>query len=356
MSLPLTTAPRNICLLRLSALGDVTHAVPVLRAIQKKWPDCRITWVIGKLEYQLLARIEGVEFIVFDKSTGMRAYRELRKALKGRSFDILLHMQVAARANLASLLIRAPIKLGWDPDRSLDRHQWFVNHQVPKADKQHQVQGFLSFARTLGIEAETPEWDMPVSDQAREFAARHISADKPCLLISPCSSNIHRNWQADRYARVADYAIGDLNMQVVLCGGPSGDERSAAAAIQTHMQYGALDLVGKDTLQELLGLLERADVVLSPDSGPMHIANALGTYVIGLHASSSSRRSGAYNNLEYSVDHFAAAMQKYKGADPEQLRWRTKVEQPGVMDLVGVDEVKTILTALHAKLGLVGNQ
>ena len=350
MGLPLTLPPRSICLLRLSALGDVTHAVPVVRAIQKKWPYCRICWIIGKLEHKLLANLESVEFIVFDKSRGMRAYLNLRRALRGRSFDVLLHMQVAARANLASLLIRAPIKLGWDKDRSLDRHQWFINHQVPAEQKQHQVQGFLSFARTLGMDARVPEWNLPVTEDARDFARQYIRGDQPCLLISPCSSNANRSWQADRYAMVADFAILELGMQVVLCGGPTEFDKSMAARIEAHMQGEALNLVAKDTLQQLLGLLARADVVLSPDSGPAHIANALGTPVIGLHACSSALRSGPYNSLEYTVDHFNEAMRKFKNADPDHARWRTKVEQPGVMELITVAEVKQKLAAFHARM------
>jgi heptosyltransferase I len=202
----------------------------VVRAIQSQWPDCSITWVIGKPEHQLLGGLAGVEFIVFDKSRGLRAYADLHRALKGKSYDVLLHMQVAARANLASLLIRSPLKLGWDNGRSRDRHKWFVNHQVPAAERQHQAQGFLSFARSLGLNIEQPSWNLPISDKARSFARNRISGDRPSLLISPCSSHVLRNWRAEYYAAVADYAISKLGMQVVLSGGPSKIDRDMGSS------------------------------------------------------------------------------------------------------------------------------
>ena len=112
--------PESICILRLSALGDATHTVPVVRALRQQWPDTRITWIIGKLEYKLLSGLDDVEFVVFDKLGGWPAVKALRLALRSRRFDVLLHMQVAGRANLLSRLIRAPIRIGWDRARSRD--------------------------------------------------------------------------------------------------------------------------------------------------------------------------------------------------------------------------------------------
>ncbi len=106
--------PKNICILRLSALGDVTHTVPVVRAIQKSWPDTKITWVCGRLEHKLLSGLKGVCFIALDKKAGWHGYQDLRRKLRGERFDVLLHMHVSARANLAAAFIRADVRLGWD--------------------------------------------------------------------------------------------------------------------------------------------------------------------------------------------------------------------------------------------------
>lgn len=335
----LDRAPDNICILRLSALGDVTHTVPVVRALQAHWPETRLTWIIGKLEHKLLQNLAGVEFIVFDKRGGWGAVRALRDDLRGRRFDVLLHMQVALRANLLGRLVRSPVRLGWDDARARDRHSWFINHKVAAVPHQHQVQGFLEFPRALGIDVETPRWDLPVSDTDRAWAEKQLPGEQPTLVISPCSSHTLRNWSVPRYATVADYAARTLGLRVVLSGGPSEQEREMAAAITNEMRSEVINLVGKDTLTQSMGLLERATVVMTPDSGPAHIASALGTPVIGLYAATWARRSGPYRSLDLTVDRFGEAARQYRGKPPEALRWGTRIEQPGVMDLVGVDDV-----------------
>ncbi len=149
--LPPDKPPASICILRLSALGDVTHVVPVVRAIRNHWPDTAITWIIGKHEHGLVAGMDELEFLPFDKRAGWAEVRRLRAQLRHREFDVLLHMQVALRANLLSLLVKAPIRLGWDKPRSQDRHTWFINHSIRSVPHQHQVEGFLEFARALGV-------------------------------------------------------------------------------------------------------------------------------------------------------------------------------------------------------------
>jgi len=331
--------PSKLCILRLSAIGDVTHVLPVLRSIQQQWPETEITWICGKFEYKFLKIIDGVKFILFDKNNGLKEYKKLWAELKNERFDVLLQMQVAARANIASLGIKADMKLGWDKERSRDFHQFFINKHIKYENQQHQVQGFLSFARALGLQVDAPIWNVPVTDLAKSFAEKYVERDKPVLLISACSSHKLRNWFADRYAKLADYAINQYGMQVILSGGPSDLEHSMADAITSNMQNHALNLVGKDTLEELVGLLSKAAVVVSPDSGPAHMANALAVPVIGLYACTWSKRSGPYNSLDYCVDKFEEAAEMFLKKSVNELRWGTKIEKPGVMELIEVADV-----------------
>lgn len=331
---PLQNQPESLCILRLSALGDATHVLPVIRAIQDHWPETRLSWIIGKAEHRLLGGLEGVEFIPYDKAGGMSETRRLHEQLRKRRFDVLLHMQVAARANLLSCLIRAPVRVGWDRERSRDMHSRFVRENIAAVPFQHQVQAFLEFARALGVPTGDPRWDIPIEEEARSWAREQVPGDQPVLLISPCSSHAARNWLTERYAAVADHAAAERGMRIVLSGGPSELERETGAAIESAMKEPCLNLVGKDTLEQSKALLERADLVLTPDSGPAHIASALGTPVIGLHAATWSRRSGPYNSLNLCVDRFAEAAMKFRGKPPEKLRWGTRIEEPGVMDLV----------------------
>ena len=336
---PLHDTPKKICVLRLSALGDVTHVIPLIRRIQDQWPACEITWVCGVFEYKLLKLIEGVRFVLFDKKKGFTAYLNLRKDLRGEKFDVLLHMQVSARANLASRFIRADKRLGWDRGRSRDFHHFFINHSVAEATQQHQVDGFQSFGTALGLRETTPCWNLPITESAEKFVSRNIINNKPLFVISACSSHALRNWSAKRYAAVADYSVQAHGMLPVISGGPSAIEIETAEAIVESMNCEAINLVGKDTLEQLIGLMNKAEVVLTPDSGPSHLANAVGTAVIALHACTWSKRSGPYSSLNYCVDKFEEAAKKYKNKSASELFWGTKIEQPGVMDLITVEEV-----------------
>ncbi len=332
--------PKSICILRLSALGDVTHVLPVIHTLRHCWPETKITWIIGKFEYKLLAGLEDVEFIVFDKANGWREYLKLCKTLRHRKFDRLLLMQVALRANLASLCIRARVKVGYDKARSKDLHGLFVHERIAPGTKEHVVDSFFGFLRQSGLYVEHKHWSLPVPAEAREFAARHIPSDRPLIIISPCSSHSLRNWDAASYAAIADYAIERYGFQIAICGGPSAAEKQMAEAIMTRANNEISDLVGKDTLQQFLGLLELATLLISPDSGPAHIATCTGTPVLGLYAASNPRRSGPYNSLRWCVDKYNEAAEKYLSRSANAIKWGTKIERPSVMDLITVTDVK----------------
>jgi heptosyltransferase I len=346
MSLPFVDPPASLCLLRLSALGDVTHIVPIVRTLQTHWPRTRLTWIVGAREAQLVGDIPDVEFITFDKRAGLRAYRALRANLRQRCFDALLLMQVALRANLASWCVPAPLRLGFDRARAKDLHALFINHQIPAAPGQHVVDGFFSFLETLGLKARKLRWDIPIPAAARAFAEEQLPHDKPALVISPCSSHKQRNWRPERYAMIADYAVEHYGMRVALCGGPSLFEHKYGEAIARHMHHAPLNLIGKDTIKKLLALLARAEALVCPDSGPAHLATCVGTPVVGLYAATNPQRSGPYLSRQWCVDRYDAAARRYAGKSAAALQWGTKLEFPGVMDLIETDAVIERLDAL----------
>ena len=332
------TPPRSICLLRLSALGDVTHVLPLVRTLQRAWPESTLTWIIGKVEQRLLEGLPGVEFLVYDKSSGLGGMLAMRRALRGRRFDALLQMQVAARANLLSAFVPAARRIGYDRSRSKDLHGLFVDERIADRPGIHVLEAIGSFCEPLGLRQDEVAWNLPVPDEAHAWAAAQWPSDGiPTLLVSPCSSHLRRNWRADRYAAVADHAVAS-GWRVVLCGGRSALERETGDAIVAAMQSAPLDLIGKDTLKQLPALLARADLVMTPDSGPMHIANAVGARVLGLHAASNPARSGPYSDRRYCVDRYDDAARRFLGKPAVELKWGTKIEADGVMDLVAVDD------------------
>ena len=333
--------PQSLCLLRTSALGDVTHVVPIVRTLQAQWPQTRLTWIVGKLEHKLVGDLPGVEFVVFDKAAGWRGFGLLRAQLAGRRFDALLHMQVALRANLLSALIHAPLRIGYDRARSKDLHGLFVNRRIPARSGEHVLDAMASFLEPLGLRQTAVQWDIPIPAQAEEFAAQYLPGDSPTLLVSPCSSHSVRNWEPERYAAVMDFAADKLGWRVALCGGPSAYERAFGDAIVEKAKngHGFTDLIGKDTLKQFLALARRATLVLTPDSGPMHMANMVAVPVLGLHAASNPQRSGPYSERRWCVDRYDAAARKFRGKPAADLPWGTKLEYPGVMDLIEVDAV-----------------
>lgn len=335
---PAPPTHRSLCLLRLSALGDVTHVLPLVHTLRAAWPGVALTWVIGKAEHRLLEGLAGVEFIVYDKASGFGGMRAVRRRLAGQRFDALLQMQVAARANLLSAFIPADRRIGYDRARARDLHGLFVDERIPDRPGIHVLDAIGSFCEPLGLRQDAVAWHLPVPDEAHAWARAQWPDDgAPTLLISPCSSHALRNWRAERHAALADHAAS-RGWRIVLCGGRSALERDTADAILAAMRGPALDLVGKDTLKQLPALLQRADLVVSPDSGPMHIANAVGSKVLGLHAASNPARSGPYSDRRYCVDRYDDAARKYLRRPAGELRWGTKIEVEGVMDLVTVDD------------------
>lgn len=333
------TAPRSICIFRLSALGDVTHVVPLVRTLRLAWPETAVTWIIGGLEHKVVGDLAGVEFVTYNKNGGWSAVRELRRALRDRRFDVLLHMQLSARANLLASFVRAVRRIGYDRERSKEFHGLVVNERIPHREHQHVLDALGSFVEPLGLQPGPARWEIPIPAEAQAFAEEHLPGSQPTLLISPCSSHRLRNWSAKGYAAVADHAVRKHGFRVALCGGRSELERQTGDAILAAMHEPALDLIGRDTFKQFLALAQRAGVLLAPDAGPMHLANAVGAKVIGLHAATPSWRSGPYSDRRFCVDHYEEAARRFKHRPASQLRWGMRVEYPGVMDLITVDEV-----------------
>ncbi|GGY22105.1 ADP-heptose--LPS heptosyltransferase [Rhodanobacter panaciterrae] len=345
------TTLASICLLRTSAIGDVTHVVPLVRTLQQAWPHTALTWVVGKLERKLVGDLPGVEFVTFDKAAGWAGMRAVHAALRGRRFDALLQMQVAMRSNLLSVGIKAERRVGYDYARAKDLHSLVINERIPARNGEHVLDAIGSFCEPLGLKQTSVRWDIPIPDEAHAWAVEQLPGDAPTLLVSPTSSHALRNWRPERYAAVMDHAAA-RGWRVALVGGPSAMERTMADAVLAACQRTPIDLTGKDTLKKLMALLSRAQLLLTPDSGPMHMANAVGTKVLGLHAASNPDRSGPYSDRRWCVNKYDEAARKYLGKSASEIPWGSKIEKPGVMDLIGVDEVIERYEAAARKLGL----
>jgi heptosyltransferase I len=341
-------APRSVCILRLSAIGDTCHVVPIVRTLQQAWPTTQLTWIIGKSEARLLNLIEGVEFITVEKRSGLAAARGLHRQLRARHFDVLLHMQLALRASLFAQAVPARIKLGFDRARARELQWLFSNARIAPRTREHVLDSFFGFLEALGIRERLLRWDLPLPEAARSYATRLIPDAQPTLVISPCSSHPRRNWLPARYAAVAEHAANRHGMRVILAGGPSELERQTGAQIERACAVPLINQIGKDTLPELLALLAHARALVTPDSGPAHMATMVGTPVIGLYAATNPARSGPYLSQRWCVNAYPEAARVFRGLEPEQLPWTHKIEEPAVMELISVADVNARLDELLA--------
>lgn len=331
--------PRSICLLRLSAIGDTCHVVPLIRTLQHAWPECRITWIIGRVEAKLMSLMPEIEFLTVDKRRFGADFLRLRSELSRRRFDLMLQIHVSFRSSLLSTLVRAPAKLGFDRARARDFQWLFTNYQVRPRQREHVLDSFWGFTEAVGIAERRLEWNLPLPPEALAYAERVIPDELPTLLISPCSSHSMRNWRPEYYAQIADHAARRWSMRVILCGGPTRIEREMGDRILALAESRPADQIGRDTLPQMLALLSRATLLLSPDSGPAHMATVVDTPVIGLYAATNPARSGPYRSLHWCVSRFPEAARRFMGREPEQLPWWVKIEKPGVMDLIQPPDV-----------------
>ena len=330
----------KLCILRLSAIGDICHAVAMVQGIQTNRPDIEITWIIGKVEHRLVGDLPGVEFVVFDKSKGKTAYLELRQAMHKQVFDVLFLMQVALRANIASLFITAKTKIGFDHARSKELHRLFIDKTISPQLHPHVLEGFMAFATSIGIPPPTePCWHIPIPQQSLDYAQQLIAQHGDFAVICPCASNPDRNWLVASYVACASY-LHNKGLAVLLCGGPAQFEQDLAADIARHPAVTA-NLVGKTSLKDLLAVLKLARLVIAPDTGPAHMATAVNTPVIGLYAHSNPRRTGPYNSLARVVSVYDQEIERQKGKPWQSLPWGTRAKGSSLMQLIQVEQVQT---------------
>ena len=331
----------NICILRTSSLGDICHMLPFIFTIRKEYPNAKISWVIGKNEADFLGNINGIQFIVFDRNNTLKSYFSIYKKLKKIKFDVMFIMQVSLRANIISLLIESKIKIGYDLNRSSDLHSIFSNKKIQSSKHSHVVDVFLSFLNVLSIEKSNfiYKWDIEERITKKELFKKFFGLQDKYFVLSPCSRSANRNWLVDRYAAVADYININFGIQCVLSSSSNSFEEEFVKDIVSSMKSKPLNLSGRTNLHELYSLVKNSELLISPDSGPIHIATCAGKPVIGLYGVTNTVRAGPYNSRDLCIDKYNEALLKYKGLESHQAKWRYKNNNKNVMSLISTEEV-----------------
>ncbi|HSH75443.1 MAG TPA: glycosyltransferase family 9 protein [Longimicrobiales bacterium] len=327
--------PREICIVMLSAIGDAVHVLPVANGLKRAWPESRITWIVQPVPHTLVAGHESIdEFVVFRRRRGWRAlesYYELANNLKGKRFDLLLALQVYLKAGLIAALVPARIKLGFDRRRARDLQWIFTNRRIPPHPPQHVQDQYFEFLEYLGVDPRPVTWGLKLTSAEREAQAAFFGRlGAPACAVVVATSKPEKNWEPGRYAKLLERLEREHGLRPVLVGGPAPAERRVADRVLAATRAHAVDALGDD-LRRLMWLLDGSDLVISPDTGPLHIARALERPVVGLFGHTNPRRTGPYRAYEdLIVDGYAAH---------EGERYPITAEHRGGMGRVTVDAV-----------------
>ncbi|MEZ7767690.1 glycosyltransferase family 9 protein [Haemophilus parahaemolyticus] len=340
----------SLCIIRLSAIGDVCHTLAVVQAIQRQYSDAEITWIIGKTEAMLMQDLPNIRLIPFDKKSGWKGIFTIWKQLAHKRFDFLLNMQTAFRASILSLGIKADKKMGFNKDRAREMQWIFTNQKVEQTTSPHVLDGQMMFAKAIGVTDLTPKWQLPIPEETVEKAKQWLDPIRKNVVISPCSSKAEKDWLIERYADIANWLIAQ-NINVILVGSPVKRELEMTACIQ-QLAPNVQNFVGNTSLKELAALLKLADLVISPDTGSAHIASIQGTPVIGLYAIHNPRRTAPYNAQQNVISVYDEAVQDYYGKSWQVLPWATKAKSKtgeNLMARISVESVKQKVVEILAR-------
>jgi len=323
----------------LSAIGDAVHVLPVANALERAWPETRITWVLQPGPHALVQGHPAIDdFVVFTRRRGWsawRSYRELRARMHGRSFDLLLGLQVYLKAGLVTAAVPARVKLGFDRRRARDAQWLFTNRRIPARAPQHVQDQYFEFLEYLGVDPHPVRWGLTLGDREREDQATFFAAlDRPACAVVVGTSRPDKNWDPERYARVLERVEHEHGLRPVLVGGPGREERAIADRVLASTRARVIDALGDD-LRRLLWLLDGSALVISPDTGPLHVARALEKPVVGLYGRTNPRRSGPYRAFEeLVVDGYAAFPGEEYPCTPEYRDGMARVTVDAVLEKV----------------------
>ncbi len=359
MALHLNPPPSRILLIKPSAIGDVVHALPILNLLRKKWPAAHLSWLVtpacaGLVENHPLVN----ETILFERHRLYKSPGSLMKLsalLRQRKFDLVIDLQGLFRSGWMAWQTGAPVRLGFANAREF---AWFFyTHRVPlHTTEQHAIDRYLAVADALGCGTAPVEFPFAVEDNDRVAVSAMLQDDRPFVLMLPGTNWATKRWPIEHFAALIDPLRDRYGLRTVIAGGP-GDVPLALAMLAAVGQPTALagagdcaapldpaclNLVGKTNLRQTVALIERASLVIANDSGPMHIAAALGRLLVTPYGPTNPVRTGPYRRPETVIrlDLPCSPCYSRTCSHTSCMRWLT----PDMM-LKQIEPLCTVLTA-----------
>ena len=287
---------RHILLIKPSSLGDIVHAMPTCAAIRRAYPKARLTWLVKREWAGLVERIDGVDRVWPVEST-LTGWLSQVPLLRTEGFDLVVDLQGLFRSAAIGWFSKSPLLVGFANGR--EGSPWFYSRRVPVPQSEmHAVDRYLLVAEAVGArESGTPEFRFRIPNSDHDEIDRLLSRSGVTPGTSWVAMNVSARWPTKRWPAASFAEIADRLQQerfgaVVMIGGP--EERADVAAVSAMMKTPVVDLAGATTVGLLPALLSKASLLVTNDSGPMHISAAVGTPVVALFGPTSAVRSGPY--------------------------------------------------------------
>ncbi len=333
-------ATERVCIVMMSAVGDTVHVLPVLHALKRDNPSMKVTWILQPGPAMLVRGHRLVdEIILFDRTRGMRGFLDVREQLRRRSFDLLIDLQVYFKANIVASFVNAPVKLGFDFARARDLNWLFTTHRIPPHPMQHVQDQYLEFCQWLGAPVQPVTWGLgPWNDAERQWQkAFYAPLERPAVPIVVATSKLQKNWLPERWAEVCDALYSDFGLQPILVGGRSAVEVECEQIIMDRARHKPLTALGNGGLRGLVGILDGAALVISLDTGPLHITVALDRPVVSLMGYSNPKRVGPYRKFQdLMVDVYGEPGEDYPVTMENHLDRMSRITARDVLDKVQV--------------------
>lgn len=296
----------NILIVKLSAIGDVVHTLPSLAALRRRYPDAHITWVVEEAAADLVLGHPHLNRVILSRRKGwigdlkggryhglIQEIRTFLAALRERHYDLVIDFHGLFKSAVIVMLSGGKRKLGYDSLQELSG--LFYNEKIPEVMGKHAVDRYLDFARHLGAPPEKPEFVIPVREENESrvkalLEAGGIGPGDPFVAVSPRALWETKLWSNQKFAQLSERILKELNLPVVF----TGDTDTATEGIQSFMALPCADLAGRTSLRDLACLYRKASLLVTTDSGPMHLAAAMETPVVALFGPTDPERTGPY--------------------------------------------------------------
>jgi heptosyltransferase I len=338
----------KVGVLRLSALGDAVLTIPLIETLIASSRFSEVVWITTRPVVELLGPIKKCRFVVVEKTNSLASFYRNWAILRNENLETLILAQASFSAHLVSILVKTKRKIGFDVRRGKDLHRFFINESIPYRDE-HFVEAYLSFAAKLRVppKADLSYWSSAFKHIDLDFGKKFRFVRKFLVLVNPCPSKCERRWTLEGY-RLLIKTLLECNCSPVIIGGNDAEEQSFNLKVAEGLGSRVPNLTGSLNLKNWVSLLKEADLVIAPDTGVIHLANALGTPVIGLYAVANPLLTGPFKNLQNSVNKYPEAVKMFESVKPRDFHHR--VHDKRAMQLIKFEDVWNKVSSILGNL------